>query len=132
MGTHGAIALTMPNGKHMCVERTMDGNLVHMEYEVLRAVQQGPTALIELGLELYARPRFGTGSVQYDKDREHAHYGNFMHIDAKNRILTLTWLDPEGYDPEEPLDPQRVAGFRRALQRHGWRLVTDEGDCPHP
>lgn len=132
MGTHGAIALTLPHGQHKCVERTMDGNLVHQEAAILWAAQKGPDALINLAESFYRRPLFGTGGIQRDSERERDQFGNFMHVDAKNKVLVLSWLDPEGYDPEEPLEPHRPAQFRKALQRYGWRLVTDVDDCPHP
>ena len=113
MGTHGALAITLENGEHFCVERTMDGYNVE---EYFRSILRGDEfpKTIDPGV-------IGNGGIEAGIQREHDQ-SHFVHINHKDKVVTASG--------SPPLNEETLEVIGRWLKK-GWKF--DNGyDCCEP
>ena len=139
MGTHAAIAMTSKRGKHQCIEHTMDGHYVLDE--LARWINNGLTE------KNFPGSGWGTGSEEWNDDREHDQGGLYFHVNFKEKKI---YLGPSLVDakedarvrrckaPTDPFDmlciycetpPDRTKWYF-ILKPAGWEMIDGHWDCP--
>ena len=108
MGTHAAFAITHADGRHECVERTMDGDILIRFTEAWLLKGEIPTDLDEA---------IGHSGTEYNEDREHDQ-SYFLIVDWKQKIIGLSF----------PLYTKECMLAFASLLDDGWQIV-EACDC---